>query len=424
MKQHLGKYSLIVVILGIVGYLLISNIGFAINGKQVGTSQILDAGSLQLRQIITQDNEHTRTIMWNDKALHENSVLEYKAAGQDKVQTVPASVQKFAEDNEVSYIYTAMLKDLEQGTQYEYRIEYEGAQSNWYSFTTAAKGNFKALVFPDSQSSDYTDWAQLVQTARKQNPNSQFFINMGDLVDNGEDSSQWRAWFSAVQDMSQAIPFAPVQGNHETYDLQWKVREPLSYLHYFALPANGHDSDQNQYYSFDYGDVHFVVLNTQMEELAAFEPNLTARQIAWLENDLQTTKQPWKIVLMHKDVLQYRIASRPERQEGISEVGSIFMPIFDKYKVDAVLSAHLHTYRRRGHITDSRRDERGTLYILTGVAGNVRYPNLWTAHQLDEFVAPQPETNNYMTLERIDNKLRFTSYFANGKQMDFVEISK
>lgn len=53
------------------------------------------------------------------------------------------------------------------------------------------------------------------------------------------------------------------------------------------------------------------------------------------------------------------------------------MPIFDKYDVDAVLTAHLHTYRRRALIRDFAQNEQGTLYILTGVAGNVRYPSLW-----------------------------------------------
>ena len=46
---------------------------------------------------------------------------------------------------------------------------------------------------------------------------------------------------------------------------------------------------QNQYYSFDYGDVHFIVINTQDDEMAEFEPDLLNEQIKWLENDLATT---------------------------------------------------------------------------------------------------------------------------------------
>lgn len=52
------------------------------------------------------------------------------------------------------------------------------------------------------------------------------------------------------------------------------------------------------------------------------------------------------------------------------------MPVFDASHVDLVLSAHLHTYRDRGRIYDFRRAETGPYYIITGVAGDVRYPGL------------------------------------------------
>ena len=58
--------------------------------------------------------------------------------------------------------------------------------------------------------------------AWQQNPDSNFFINMGDLVDNGYDLSQWNAWFNSVEAMNTQIPVAPVQGNHEFYTTEWK----------------------------------------------------------------------------------------------------------------------------------------------------------------------------------------------------------
>ena len=47
-------------------------------------------------------------------------------------------------------------------------------------------------------------------------------------------------------------------------------------------------------------------------------------------------------------------------------------------------------------LRDFAPNEQGTLYILTGVAGNVRYPNLWHENPLDEYVPPQPETRPHM----------------------------
>jgi len=100
------------------------------------------------------------------------------------------------------------------------------------------------------------------------------------------------------------------------------------------------------------------------------------------------------------------------------------MPLFDKYNVDAVLSAHLHTYRNRGHIYHFDRDSKGPLYILTGVAGDVRYPNLWKRHALDEVIAPQPETNNYMVMEADVDSLAFRCYLPDGTKVDEAVIRK
>lgn len=100
------------------------------------------------------------------------------------------------------------------------------------------------------------------------------------------------------------------------------------------------------------------------------------------------------------------------------------MPVFDRMRVDAVLSAHLHTYRNRGHIYDFQRDARGPLYILTGVAGDVRYPNLWTNHALDVTVAPQPETDNFLTMEADADRLCFRAWLPDGTQIDEAVLTK
>ncbi|SDG43287.1 hypothetical protein SAMN05216584_10554 [Selenomonas sp. WCT3] len=53
--------------------------------------------------------------------------------------------------------------------------------------------DFQCLIFPDSQSSDYSDWEHWAQEAAWRNPEAAFFVNMGDIVDNGEDHTQWQA---------------------------------------------------------------------------------------------------------------------------------------------------------------------------------------------------------------------------------------
>ena len=387
------------------------------------STDAVDASNI--RQVITADSTTSRTFMWQSDYAEENPVVEYRQAGDDTtIMQLPASSDAFSDDGVTTYIHTAAVTDLKPGTAYEYRVGAGDKRSGWQSFHTAQGHDFKALIFPDSQSSDYSVWAATAQPAWQRNQDAQFFINMGDLVDNGQDHYQWNAWFDVVGDMIARIPVVPLLGNHETYDKDWKVRMPEAYLHLFALPRIDMEKYQNQFYSFDYGDVHFVVLNTQSQELADFEPSLDEDEVAWFKEDMAKTTKKWKIVLMHKDPLQYSFASRPEpRAEGFSPEGRLWMPLFDQYGVDAVLSAHLHTYRDRGHIRNFQRDESGPLYLITGVAGNVQYPGLWKQHNLDEYVAPQPETDNYMTLEATDDSLTFRSFLPDGQLLEEKSIS-
>lgn len=381
--------------------------------------------AMNIRQVITADSATSRTIMWQSTLAEEDAVVEYRIQGETTIHSQPATDEKFTDDNKTTYIHTVSLTDLTPSTTYEYRVGYGQKRSAWQTLKTASGTDFKALIFPDSQSSDYSVWKQTEEPAWQAHQDANFFINMGDLVDNGQDQYQWNAWFDVVSDMAAVIPVAPIMGNHETYTLDWKVRMPDAYTHLFALPQVRPETYQNQFYSFDYGDVHFVVLNTQTKELADFEPDLLADQIAWFKQDMAQTTKKWKVVLMHKDPLQYAFQNRPQpREEGFSEEGKEWMPLFDQYGIDVVLSAHLHTFRDRGHIKDFKRDPAGPLYIITGVAGNVRYPNLWRQHSLDEYVAPQPETDNYLTMTATADTLTFTGYLPSGEELHTVSVHK
>ena len=424
-----------------------------------GYVAFVKADAFNLHQVITADSTTSRTVMWQSETEEKDAFVEYRAIGregvaadqtQDQIQrsgigagttgktdNKSAAVRgktlvqqeyrndRFTDNGKTTYVHTVTLQDLRPGTTYEYRLGYGNRRSQWYRLTTAEGKCYKALIFPDSQSARYKTWEDVAMPAWKRNQDAQFFIAMGDLVDNGEHAYQWNEWFARIGPMITRIPAAPVLGNHETYTMDWKVRIPQAYLHYFQLPEGGPQVYKNQFYSFDYGDVHYVVLNTQMQEMKEFYPNLLQDQLDWFKADMEKAKKKWNVVLLHKDVLRYGFLTRETpREEGFSEEGKVFMPLFDKYKVDVVLTAHLHTYRNRGHIYDFKRDTKGPLYILTGVAGDVRYPNLWKRHSLDVAIAPQPETNNYMVLETSTDKLRFSCYLPDGTKIDEVELEK
>lgn len=414
-----GVYAFVPNVRNLTGQLFNSTKAIAGHYLPIGN---MDA--LYVRQLITTDSTTSRTIMWQSELSEAQTVVEYRLREAEKINSIMANEEKFTDYKVTTYLHSATLNELTPEKSYEYRVGYDNKRSDWKPLKTAGPGKFKALIFPDSQSNDYNDWKKVAQAARNNHKDADFFINMGDLVDNGEDLVQWKAWFNSLEGVIDEIPGALVLGNHETYNMDWKVRMPEAYLKLFSLPANGNATFQNQYYSFDYGDVHFVVLNTQIDEMSDFQPEVLNAQLAWLEQDMANTQKTWKIVLMHKDVLTYEIKNRTNRTAGVSEIGKIFMPLFDKYNIDVVLTAHLHTYRRRGHIYNFKPAKQGPLYIVTGVAGNVRYANFWIDHPWDEFVAPQPETNNYLTLEATSQFLRIETFLPSGEKIDNVELNK
>jgi len=382
----------------------------------------------RLRQIVAADNAHGRVLAWEVLSPVEEQTVELRVQGSEEVRRIAAEDARFTDDGTEVYQYTADLDHLTAGNSYQYRITAGDAATDWQMlYAPTVNESYKMLIFPDAQSSDYADWKQLAHLAWARNTDAQLFACMGDLVDNGEDRLQWTEFFVGVKEMQRSIPMAPIMGNHETYNLAWKVRLPEAYLNYFKTPRNGSKDFERYYYSFDYGDVHYVVLCTQQKEIGEFKNGLVEEQLAWIRRDLKAHRKRWNIVLMHKDVLQYRINGRPERTEGIDEEnGRVWMPIFDELGIDIVFTAHLHTYRNRGHIYGFEKGaaKKGPLYILTGVAGNVRYPNLWIDHAFDEVTLPQPETDNYLTMDVSREAIEIACFLPDGTEMDRVRVTK
>ena len=400
-----------------------------VTGQEI--KPLLDSESRYIRQIVAKDNSTSRTIMWQSDSSEVDAVIEYRLVGSDDIKTLSVTDTAFTDDGSTTYIHEGTITDLTPDTKYEYRVGYStDRRSDWYPLETAGAGEYEVLIYPDSQSGDYSGWEQIVKTSAKRNPDAALYISMGDLVDNGEQAYQWRTWLDSIKPLSARIPLAPTLGNHEMYTLDWKMRDPRAYLNYFDVPSNGNDTFDRRYYSYDYGDVHYVVLDTQLYESNhednhdTHHPDLYDVQVQWLRQDLAANTKKWTVVLMHRDPFQYAF-DRPgaSRAAGFDEEGVLFMPIFDEFHVDLVLSAHLHSYRNRGHVRNFDRDASGPLYILTGIAGDARRPK-WKQHPLDVYVIPDREASNYMTMTVTSNQLVVKAFLADGTQIDESVIEK
>lgn len=410
-------------------YSRIARTAAVVSGQEI--KPLLDSEGRYIRQIVAQDNSTSRTIMWQSDSSEPDAIIEYRKEGTDNTQNINATDKAFTDDDSTTYIHEATVTGLTPNTKYEYRVGYgNDRRSDWYRLETAGANVYDVLIYPDSQSGDYFQWEEIVKNSALRNPRTALYISMGDLVDNGEHAYQWRTWLNSIKPLSANVPLATTLGNHEMYTLDWKMREPYAYLNYFAVPPNGNEIFNRRYYSYDFGDVHYVVLDTMLYESNhednhdTHHPDLYDVQVQWLRQDLAANTKKWTVVLMHRDPFQYAF-DRPgaSRDVGFNEEGVLFMPIFDEFNVDLVLSAHLHSYRNRGHVRHFERDSSGPLYILTGIAGDARRPK-WKEHPLDVYVAPDRDKNNYMTMTVTPNKLIVKAFLPDGTQLDESVIEK
>ena len=356
--------------------------------------------------------------MWQSDYAEENPVVEYRQAGDDdSLMQLPASSDAFSDDGVTTYIHTAAVTDLKPGTAYEYRVGAGDKRSSWQSFHTAQGHDFKALIFPDSQSSDYSVWAVTAQPAWQRNQDAQFFINMGDITDNGQAYFQWRDWFENADVLTSHIPFAPVLGNHEAYSMDWKFAEPYTYKALFAVPYGG-PKDQNRLaYSFDYGDVHYVSLNTDYEELNGWRPTMMEDEAAWLDKDLAAAKKAGKrlVVLMHRPPWD-------SPYNGTLDVnGKYFMPLFDKYDVPLVFTAHEHCYERTVPIKNDQAAMEGTVYIATGRSGTEAWDGS-VKKPTDVIYYNPTDMPMYLTLQVEPDEFRVSAMKNDGTLIDTVSI--
>ena len=148
-----------------------------VSGQEI--KPLLDSESRYIRQIVAKDNSTSRTIMWQSDSSEPDAVIEYRLVGSDDIKTLSATDTAFTDDGSTTYIHEGTITDLTPDTKYEYRVGYStDRRSNWYSLETAGAGEYEVLIYPDSQSGDYSGWEQIVKNSAKRNPHASRSISI------------------------------------------------------------------------------------------------------------------------------------------------------------------------------------------------------------------------------------------------------
>lgn len=383
-------------------------------------------GIRHLRQIITAQPSSTRMIQWDASTLLRGAHVELRSGRDGHITAFVPSYTHFTIDDTEQFVYHAEIPLPTGGGAY--RVTHTAGASDWILLSAphTVRTPVRALLFSDSQcGEEYSVWNDVYQAAWRRHSDANFAALVGDLTDNGESTWHWDSFFAAMEGSPSPlarIPHVPVLGNHEYYSLAWTDTLPLRYLKTFVLPENGSATFRGHYYSFDLGAVHVIVLDTQFLECGARGAALNEEQLAWLKRDAAASSAPWKIVLMHKDILAYgEYQTVQETQHGISDVGRVFMDAFDACGIDLVVTGHVHAYRRR-QIRAGQTDTQGTLYLLGGPGGDEYFDVPPEPYDLAASANPAP--SNYLYLEADTHHLHIACETLDGTVIDTVERQK
>jgi hypothetical protein len=130
------------------------------------------------------------------------------------------------------------------------------------------------------------------------------------------------------------------RGNHESAT---SGGVPV-YYNIFTMPtagqAGGVGSGTEAYYSFDYGDIHFICLDSYASSRAVGSPMLN-----WLQSDLAATDKKWIIAFWHHP--PYTKGSHDsDSEQALVDMRQNVLPILEAGGVDLVLGGHSHSYER------------------------------------------------------------------------------
>ncbi len=244
------------------------------------------------------------------------------------------------------------LSGLGAATQYFYSVGSTTtilASGVDYKFTTApafgAVQPTRVWVLGDSGTADSVATAvRNGYTTFTGGTSTDVWLMLGDnAYETGSDAEYQSAVFNMYPTFLRQTVLWSTIGNHDTAQ-STNPSLSIPYFQIFNLPtdnsAGGIASGTEKYYSFDYGSIHFICLDSMTSSRAPGSPML-----AWLETDLANTTRQWIIAFWHHP--PYTKGSHDSDTETeLIEMRTNVLPILEAGGVDLVLTGHSHSYER------------------------------------------------------------------------------
>ncbi len=325
-------------------------------------------------------------IMWRTSD-STNSVVRYLNS--------PTSLTNTITDNARLKNHIVKIPSLNAKTTYYYSVGYDAivlaGGNEQHHFTTAISPGDSTTGFKFWVTGDFGGGSNEQIKVRRwfenylQSNVVDSWLWLGDNVYNSGTDAEYSAKvfdnYYGYDSIFRFLPFYPIPGNHD-YESVNGTEDPQAHRGpYFDMvevfknaEMGGVPSTMEAYYSYDYGNTHFLALNSEMYRVYAFWDIFGTTFKTWLENDLKTSTEKFKVAYWH----QPPYSKGSHDSDDFYEVFMISMrekilPILEKYGVDLVLCGHSHVYERsyliNKHYGNSASFKRNTM-IVDSSSGN------------------------------------------------------
>jgi len=267
--------------------------------------------------------------------------------------TTPTNLAASANTTTVTTEHEVLVPGLTPNTRYYYSIgtstqTLAGGNADYFFITPPPLGTAQPThiwVIGDAGTANAN--ARAVRDAYLNFKGTQYthlWLMLGDnAYPDGTDAQYQAAVFNMYPTLLRQTVLWPMLGNHDGHSAD-SPTQTGPYYNIFTLPqrgeAGGLASGTEAYYAFDYGNIHFIVLDS-------FDTNRapTGAMMNWLRNDLAATTQDWIIAYWHHP--PYSKGSHDSDTEAaLREMRQNALPILEAGGVDLVLTGHSHSYER------------------------------------------------------------------------------
>ncbi len=243
--------------------------------------------------------------------------------------------------------HSITVTGLKPGTAYSYRIgdAKKGFWSDKGTYTTADNSSGFSFIQVSNTAGatqkEYDIWAKTLNAALKTTPKAAFIVHTGDMTYNAATGEQWGLALNSVSDILTDTPLMYTSSDSDTAEFDIMTK-------YFNFGGNAPTqiSEKGLYYSYDYNNAHFTVLNTN--DLNK-DGTLRTNQLKWLREDLNESKDAqWKIIVLHEPLYG--------NADSDSKLLAQLSAMIESYDIDLILQGHEAVYLRTEILLDNAKE--------------------------------------------------------------------